>query len=285
VSATRLPLGGGASLAVRFDRPAAPAAAGWCFLYLHGFGSRQSGEKANHFRARALAAGLPFCSFDFRGHGESDGELGATTLARNLEDIDRVRRHLEGQGWPRIVLVGSSMGGATALLHAVERPAEVVACLLIAPAVGLTRELENLAQSDRLDAWRRDGAMRFHTEAVETDLDWAFAEDLAARDFRAVARALATPTLVLQGRNDRSVDYRDVLDFVAATPPGTTDLVLYGDGDHRLTDRMDELWARMLEFLRRRGLVDATPAGSEVEVEKEVREVGVREEEEEQSSS
>ena len=258
MSATRLPLGGGASIAVRLDRPAAPAAAGWCFLYLHGFGSGQSGEKATCFRARALAAGLPFCSLDFRGHGESDGELGATTLARNLEDIARVRRHLESQGWSRIVLIGSSMGGASALLHAAQDPAGVVACLLIAPAVGLTRELENLAQSDRLAAWRRDGAMRFHTEAVEADLAWAFAEDLAARDFRAVARTLAVPTLVLQGRNDRSVDYRDVLDFVAATPPGTTDLVLYGDGDHRLTDRLDELWAQMLDFLRRRGLVDAT---------------------------
>jgi pimeloyl-ACP methyl ester carboxylesterase len=266
VSATRLPLGGGESIAVRLDRPAAPAAAGWCFLYLHGFGSDQSGEKATWFRARALAAGLAFGSLDFRGHGESDGELGATTLARNLADIARVRSHLDNQGWPRVVLIGSSMGGATALLHAAERPADVVACLLIAPAVGLTRELEKLAQSERLDVWRRDGAMRFHTQAVEADLDWAFAEDLSTRDFRAVARALATPTLVLQGRNDRSVDYRDVLDFVAATPPGTTDLVLYGDGDHRLTDRMDELWARMLDFLRRRGLVDATVAADSQEI-------------------
>lgn len=286
MSATRLSLGDGASLAVRLDRPAAPAAAGWCFLYLHGFGSRQSGEKANHFRARAHAARLPFCSFDFRGHGESDGELGATTLARNLEDVARVRRHLESLGWPRVVLVGSSMGGATALLHAAEHPADVLACLLIAPAVGLTRALENLAQTDRLDAWRRDGAMRFHTEAVETDLDWAFAEDLAARDFRAVARAIATPTLVLQGRNDRSVDYRDVLDFVAATPPGTTDLVLYGDGDHRLTDRLDELWARMLDFLRRRGLVDATVAGTEREArEQEARQAEEAEDKDKSKSS
>lgn len=263
MGAIRIPSTSGEALALRLDRPAAGAAAGWCFLYLHGFGSRQSGEKANHFRARALAAGLPFCSLDFRGHGESDGELGATTLGRNLEDVVRAREHLATEGFPIVVQIGSSMGGATALLQAVADPAGVAACLLIAPAVGLARQLDRLSESGRLETWRRDGTTRFATELVEADLDWAFAEDLARRDFQAVARSLAVPALILQGRNDASVDFRDVLDFVAAAPPGLVDLVLYGDGDHRLADRMDELWQRMLDFLRRRALLAGTAGESQ----------------------
>ncbi len=66
------------------------------------------------------------------------------------------------------------------------------------------------------------------------------------------------PALILQGRNDASVDFRDVLDVAAAAPPGLVDLVLYGDGDHRLADRMDELWRQMLDFLRRRALLAGT---------------------------
>jgi len=262
VVAIRIPLATGEALAVRLDRPAADPAAGWCFLYLHGFGSKQSGEKADHVRASALAAGLPFCSLDFRGHGESDGELRTTTLGRNLEDVARVRRHLAAEGYPDVVLIGSSMGGATALLHAVEAPAGVAACLLIAPAVGLARQLGRLSDSGRLETWRRDGTTRFATEQVEADLDWAFAEDLARRDFQEVARSLAVPALILQGRKDASVDFRDVLDFAAAAPPGLVDLVLYGDGDHRLADRLDELWRRMLDFLRRRALLAGTAAES-----------------------
>ncbi len=262
---------GGESIAVRLDRPARPkrptrptrpTTTGWTFLYLHGFGSRQSGEKASHFRQRARAARLPFCSFDFRGHGESQGELGATTFARQLEDVACVRRHLAAVGFDQVVLIGSSMGGATALLHAAADPGGVAACLLIAPAVGLAREVERLGESGGLEAWRRDGALRLRTELVEADLGWTFAEDARNRDFLALARALTTPTLVLQGRNDRSVDFRDVLDFAAAAPPGRLDLVLYGDGDHRLADRLDELWTRMLDFLRRRGLL---PHGNEDE--------------------
>ena len=37
-------------LAVRFDRPARTGPPRPCVLYLHGFGSEQSSEKAEHFR-------------------------------------------------------------------------------------------------------------------------------------------------------------------------------------------------------------------------------------------
>src|SRR5436190_18242864 len=44
-------------LAVRFDPPPSGPERP-CVLYLHGFGSQQSGEKAEFFRGRALAADL-----------------------------------------------------------------------------------------------------------------------------------------------------------------------------------------------------------------------------------
>src|SRR3954447_16584404 len=48
-------------LAVRFDPPPRGAGERPCFLYLHGFGSEQSGEKAEFFRVRAREAGFGFC--------------------------------------------------------------------------------------------------------------------------------------------------------------------------------------------------------------------------------
>jgi len=101
-------------LAVRFDPPPARSPETGdrpCFLYLHGFGSEQSGEKAEFFRARALAAGFGFCSFDFQGHGLSGGEMAGLTLTRNLEDVGRVHAFLRERGCGRLILTGSSMGG------------------------------------------------------------------------------------------------------------------------------------------------------------------------------
>ena len=64
----RLPVagsdGGTSHLAVRLTEPAGGRRAKFAFLYLHGFGSAQSGEKADFFRARAAAVGIPFCSLN-----------------------------------------------------------------------------------------------------------------------------------------------------------------------------------------------------------------------------
>lgn len=234
----------------------------WALLYLHGFGSSHSGEKATHFRGRALARGIPFCSFDFRGHGGSDGDLGALTFTRNLEDVARVHAFLAGRGHSRVVLLGSSMGGATALAHAYRRRAagDVVACLLIAPAVGMGGALERWAGPEGMATWRRDGRIRFTSELVDAELGWELIEDLRRHDFTRVARELATPTLILQGGRDASVDARDVVAFVESAAPGLVELVLWPDGDHRLLARKGELWTRMAEFLTRRGLLPPPPA-------------------------
>lgn len=252
---TRVVVADGVELEVRLEAPAGAADAQWTALYLHGFGSRQSGEKATYFRSRLLEAGIPFCSFDFRGHGESGGDLGELTLSRSLEDLARVRAWLAERGHRRIVLFGSSMGGATALAEAARHPAGIAACLLIAPAVNMAGQLERWAGPVRLAAWRREGSLRFENELIEVDLRWDIVPDLRLHDFHRIARALSTPSLVLQGGRDDSVDFRDVLAFVSATSPGLVDVVLWADGDHRMLDRRREMWSEMKDFLLRRALL------------------------------
>ena len=106
-----LPAGGGRDgsprLSVRIDPAPLGSEPGWGILYLHGFGSSHSGEKADFFRDRATASGIPICSFDFRGHGASGGRLLDLTLSRSLEDVGRVMEALEERGWDRIVILGS----------------------------------------------------------------------------------------------------------------------------------------------------------------------------------
>lgn len=55
-------------------------------------------------------------SFDFRGHGRSGGE----STVGNLEilDLDAAVRHARAIGYPRVAVVGFSMGGAVAVRHA-----------------------------------------------------------------------------------------------------------------------------------------------------------------------
>jgi pimeloyl-ACP methyl ester carboxylesterase len=237
-------------LALLFDEPAA-APAPLAILYLHGFGSRQEGEKATFFRARALAEGWAFCSFDFRGHGASEGALRDLTFSRLLEDVAAVRAWLAARGHLRVALFGSSMGGATALWHAALAPEGIVGAALIAPAVGFAAGLERWAGEEGLARWRRDGAIRFRNEFVDTELDWELIEDLRRYPLDALVARYRTPAVVFQGKLDATVDWREVAAFAARLPPGLADLRLYDDGGHRLTERMDELWAGARTLFRR----------------------------------
>jgi len=242
-------------LAVRFD----PAPEGFQpplgILYLHGFGSHQAGEKAEFFRARAREAGIPFCSFDFQGHGASGGALAELTLTRNLADVARVHAWLAGRGVSRLAIVGSSMGAGTGLWYAALHPEGIAAGLHIAPALELDRALLAWAGPERTRAWRDSGRIHFENEHVSSELSWSLIEDLRAHPAEQLAQRLRTPALLLQGKRDTSVSWRHVADFAARCRSEEVELHLFADGDHRLTDRKGRLWDLMQEFLRGRGLL------------------------------
>jgi len=215
---------------------------GSAILYLHGFGSSQAGEKAARIRRRAVEDGFAFASIDLRGHGASGGELSELTVSRALEDVAAARRWLSDLGWERVSLFGSSMGGALAFWHATLDPEAVDAVAAIAPAIGMGPALERWAGPAGLETWRREGKRRLVTELVEADLGWSLVEDLRRYPPEALADRFRTPAVVIQGKLDASVEWRDVARLAEALPLGQLDLRLVEDGDHRLLDHLDDFW-------------------------------------------
>ncbi len=248
-------------LAITYERPATEADAGLAVLYLHGFGSSQSGEKAQFFRARCVDAGLTFCSFDFQGHGASGGGMYGLSLSRNLEDTRRVHDELRRRGHGRVIVMGSSMGGWTGLWYLArqvrEEPAEAaLAGLFLAPAVELVDKFLRLLGPDGVADWQRKGQLRVENDLVQCDLGWGLVEDYQQRYSRQELHAgVRVPCLLLQGQQDEQVDWRAVAAFAEACAPAGTELHLFAEGDHRLIDRKEQLWRLMFDFLRSRGLL------------------------------
>ncbi len=85
------------------------------FVYCHGFLSGKNHRAVPRF-VEALARQADAMSFDFRGHGESDGYC--TFADREVLDLAAVIRYARSLGYERIVTIGSSMGGATVIRHA-----------------------------------------------------------------------------------------------------------------------------------------------------------------------
>lgn len=246
----------GSHLAVQFD---APPDARLCILYLHGFGSVQTGEKAEHFRQRSLESGFAFCSFDFQGHGQSGGTMEGLTLTRNLQDVARAHAFVRERGFERICLLGSSMGGGTALwysaLYSAHHPDEIVAGLHIAPAIQLEKGLMAWAGPERCRIWQETGTIRYESDLVTCDLGWELIEDLRRHAYEDLLQRYRTPALLLQGKLDTSVPWKEVADFATRCAYPGIELHLFADGDHRLIDRKERLWLLMLEFLRGRSLI------------------------------
>lgn len=248
---------GGAALAVRVARPAVDRQSGLALVYLHGFLSSQGGEKAASFRERAGAAGLPFVSFDLQGHGDSGGSLLELTFSRCLDDLRRVRAWAAAQGWDRLVLFGSSLGGAVAMWSAALDPTGIAAGVHVAPALELERRILDGLSEEEVEAWRREGRRAFDHELGRAEVGWGFVEDLRRYESARLRALTKTPTLILQGTQDDAVPWHCAVDFLATCLCPEVELHLFGDGDHRLLAQRPVLWRLAESFLVARGILGA----------------------------
>lgn len=243
----RLEVAAATSLDVRLSPPSGHRRG--AVLYLHGFGSSCSGEKAELLRRRFNEHGWWFCGFDFRGHGTSDGSMLDLTLSRHLADTEAVHHELERRGLGPTVIVGSSIGGLTGLWHAARHPARVAAAAHLAPALGLESTFGARLGDDAVRRWERDGRLEIAHELGSWEVGWGFVEDLRAHLDDELADGYRTPTLLLQGMLDDSVAWRRVVDFAAACEGRPVELHLFADGDHRMIDRLERLAGAMTGFL------------------------------------
>jgi pimeloyl-ACP methyl ester carboxylesterase len=206
-------------LAYALFRPERDAGGG--VVMLHGAGS----QKENQFDvARALrAAGVAAICFDQRGHGESDGALGAGAL----EDVATMTALLAPGP---VALRGSSMGGFMALMASTRM--DVAGVVAICPATG-----EILARGLR--------AGRFSFRADHDGLDAL----LSGADEPAAAAALGERLLLMHAEGDESVPISVSRDLHAAAPASR--LIAVPGGHHRSIQHDPELTAVAVRFLTR----------------------------------
>jgi alpha-beta hydrolase superfamily lysophospholipase len=244
----RLPHPAGGALAGTY-RPGART--DFAVLWVHGFGSHRGGEKALALEAECNRRGWAFAAFDFRGHGDTGGDMADLTASRLLEDLDVIADRIAPRGQVRLGLVGSSMGGFASAWWAKRHPGRVVGCVLLAPAFGFLDRRWNLLTPDEQAEWGRTGRRVVRNTWLEVEIGIGL---MAERDrFRPeeLARDWATPALLLHGMADDTVPDRDSLDFVRAVDYSRVELRLLKDGDHRLTAYKGDIAAAAGAFFAR----------------------------------
>ncbi len=205
--------------------PATPRGDRAGLVILHGAGSCK--ENHSDFARLAQAAGFAAICFDQRGHGDSDGPLGAGAALDVIAIAQHLRERLAGQ--VPVAVRGSSMGGYLALVSAsLLGPAAIVA---ICPA-----------PSQRLRAGLAAHAYSFTADAP------AFDAFLAGNDMLSAAQSLRAPLLILHAENDERVPVASSRELARRTKAPCRLVVIPG-GDHRSIQHDEQLQALSLRFI------------------------------------
>lgn len=237
---------GDARLALDFVPAASQNSRLWFFL--HGLNSNRRGEKALYFARQVARRGEAFASLDMTGHGDSEGHLLELSLTRNIADLERGLAYVEEHEGPfsAVHLIGSSMGGLTALWFAAEKPGVVRRNIAIAPAFEMASRMLLSLGRERARRWRQDRVLHVDTGYAQFDLDYRFVEDEARYPPMGLVRRLKTPSLILHGSDDEVVPCQLSRQF--AQKLEHVELVEIQGGDHRLTDEKERLFEEMWRF-------------------------------------
>jgi len=199
-------------------------------VYLHGFASSPLSSKAQFFRRKFAAAGVPLEIPQL-----DEGRFEALTISGQLRVIERA------VGKQPAILMGSSLGGYLAALYA-SRHAQIERLVLLAPAFQFPhRWRERYSESD----WKREGSIPvFHYgDGRERRLEYQFAEDAARYEDEP---DFPQPALILHGVRD-SVVPAGISSAYAARHAGVK-LVLLESG-HELTDVLEPMWTLISDYL------------------------------------
>jgi uncharacterized protein len=207
----------------------APAGA---VVVLHGAGSCK--ESHFDFGRAARDMGLAALAFDQRGHGGSEGRMGAGAIddVVAMAAMLRERAGAVGAATPvPVALRGSSMGGWLALAAA--GAADAAAVVAICPASG-----------DQLARGLRDGRFEFAADQA------TLAPLLASADLEAAAAALRDRLLLMHAEADEQVPVEHSRALHAAAPESRIEVV--PGGDHRSVQHDPEMQALAVRFIVRR---------------------------------
>jgi pimeloyl-ACP methyl ester carboxylesterase len=212
--------------------------AGPTIVFLPGFRSDMTGDKATALASFCASHGQAMLRFDYFGHGASDGQFERGTIGIWADDaLTAIASLTEGP----LILIGSSMGGWLALLVALRLPERVTAIVGIAAAPDFTEKLmwDAMTFAERAQLMS-DGILRVPSQYGEpTPITLALIEEGRAHLLLDTPIMLGCKLRLLHGQADPDVPWETALRIAAQATSTDVEIILVKDGDHRLSRPRD----------------------------------------------
>jgi pimeloyl-ACP methyl ester carboxylesterase len=207
-------------------------------VFLPGFKSDMTGDKATALRDFCAATGRAMLRLDYSGHGASGGAFTDGTIGRWMADARMLIERLTGGP---LLPVGSSMGGWIALLLARALPERVAGLVGIAAAPDFTERLmwAAMAPAEQVRLLR-DGFLDVPSEyGAPYRITRTLIEDGRRHLLLDAAIPVACPVRLLQGQRDPDVPWETALTLAARLESRDVEVTLIKEGDHRLSRPAD----------------------------------------------
>ncbi|HEY4045058.1 MAG TPA: alpha/beta hydrolase [Rhodopila sp.] len=207
-------------------------------VFLPGFRSDMTGDKATALAAFCAERGIGMLRFDYSGHGASGGDfLDGTIGAWSADTLAAIDALTSGP----LILVGSSMGGWIALLTALARPDRVAALVGVAAAPDFTQRLmwDSMTPSQRATL-ERDGVLYVPSQYGDpTPITMKLIKDGGNHLVLSGPRPIRCPVRLLHGQADPDVPWELALSIARQVETPDVRVILVKDGDHRLSRPAD----------------------------------------------
>lgn len=205
-------------------------------LLLHGFASQKDevGDMYKRLAAKlATEKGIASLRIDFRGWGDSAGDMSDSTIQGQVADTQSAYEYLISQDKfdaSRIAVVGFSLGGGIAIISAAENPSWYKS-MVVWSSVGDF-------YADFLSSLGQDSFDKAATEGIVTiDLGWrsislkdGFFKSLKSYNLEAEIGNYSGAFLIISGDQDFSASYADIL--LAKVASGRKDKLIIAGADH-----------------------------------------------------
>jgi len=245
-SPLRIKAPGGVALAAVLHLPEVPSGRG--AVICHGMMSYKDSPKHRGIAERLCARGHTVLRFDFSGRGESDGDLTGMTISRQVEEAGAAVEALLEKRVSGIGLIGSSMGGAVAILTTARRGKRYgIQALATMAAVGRADLLPERAVGTKgLAAWERRGSIEVEGEPV----GYSLVEDTRKIDLPEEAKDIACPWLILHGERDEVIPVEDAR-LLHSASGGRAGLEIVPGADHRFSEEVhrEHITSRIVDFI------------------------------------
>lgn len=200
-----------------------------CIVLCHGIVVDKEEDGAfTNLAVKLSKAGFNVFRFDFRGHGESEGESVDLTIEGEADDIEGAFNYLKCRGYTIFGLLGASFAAGSVSLFSSAHPGLIEAIVLWNPVIDyqfLIRPKTKWAK----EYWGErvfEQVSKFGFAKVENfKIGKPLLEEITSLEPWRLLQRLHIPILVIHGDKDTFVPYKDSVRYTRLIPNGKLETI------------------------------------------------------------